>query len=83
MVEGPAAKAYALRMSDEFKSETIREVSARSKRIFIPVKELVGKRFVGSDSIGIDPFLFELSSCVSWIYFAKLLDKQLSFLSRY
>ena len=58
MVEGPTAKAYALRVCNEFKDEIVREILAKSKKIFIPVKELIGKKFAGSDSIGKNIILF-------------------------
>ncbi|MGQ9788722.1 MAG: hypothetical protein ACUVQM_05420 [Candidatus Hadarchaeaceae archaeon] len=46
MVEGSTAKAYALRMSMKFKDETVREVSARTRRLFVSAKELIGRRFL-------------------------------------
>ena len=58
MVEGPTAKAYALRIRNEFKNEIVRDIFARSKRIFVPVEELIGKRFLGSDSLGKNIILF-------------------------
>ena len=58
MVEGPTAKAYALRIRDEFKNEIVRDIFVRSKRIFVPIEELIGKRFLGSDSLGKNIILF-------------------------
>lgn len=58
MVEGPTAKAYALRIGDEFKDEVVRDVFAKSRRTFVPAEELIGKKFVGSDSIGKNIILF-------------------------
>jgi len=52
VVEGPTAKAYALGIRGEFKSEIVRDIFVRSKRIFIPIEELIGKKFLGSDSLG-------------------------------
>jgi len=58
VVEGPTAKAYALRIRDEFKNEIVRDIFVRSKRIFVPIEELIGKRFLGSDSLGKNIILF-------------------------
>ena len=58
MVEGPTAKAYALRIRDEFKNEIVRDIFVKSKRIFVPIEELIGKRFLGSDSLGKNIILF-------------------------
>ena len=52
MVEGPTAKAYALRIRDEFKNEIVRDIFVKSKKIFVPIEELIGKRFLGPDSLG-------------------------------
>jgi len=60
MVEGLTAKAYAIKVSDIFRGEVINDVSVRSKRIFIPIEELVGRRFIRSDSLGKNiVFLFD------------------------
>lgn len=60
MVEGPTARAYAIKISDKFGNENIREVLVRSRRIFVPVEELVGRRFVKSESLGKNiVFLFD------------------------
>jgi len=58
VVEGPTAKSYALRIRDEFKDEIVREVFTRSKKVFIPVDELIQKKFLGSDSLGKNIILF-------------------------
>lgn len=52
MVEGPTAKAYAIEVSKKFGGEHIREVFVRSRKIFAPIEELIGRRFVKSDSLG-------------------------------
>jgi len=58
MVEGPTAKAYALRIRNEFQNEIVRDVFARSKRIFVSIEELISKRFLSSDSLGKNIILF-------------------------
>lgn len=58
VVEGPTAKSYALRIRDEFGGEVVREVFAKSKKVFIPLDELIKKRFLGSDSLGKNIILF-------------------------
>jgi endonuclease-8 len=59
VVEGPTAKAYAVRISAEFGGEAVRRVFARSLRRFhVPPESLVGKRFCGADSIGKNILLF-------------------------
>ena len=35
MVEGSTAKAYALRIRDEFKNEIVRDIFVKSKRILV------------------------------------------------
>jgi len=52
MVEGPTAKAYAIRISKEFRNEIVEYISTRTKKIFVPIEEFIGKRFKGSDSLG-------------------------------
>ncbi|MEM4497447.1 MAG: hypothetical protein QW692_01315 [Nitrososphaerota archaeon] len=52
MVEGPTAKAYAIEISNKFSGESIREVFVRSSKVLVPVEEIVGRRFVKSDSLG-------------------------------
>lgn len=52
MVEGPTAKAYAIEISKKFGGEHVREVFVRSRKIFIPIGELIGRRFVKADSLG-------------------------------
>ena len=56
MVEGPTAKAYAIKIRNELSGEIIREVF--TKRVYIPPDKLVGKRFLSSDSIGKNILLF-------------------------
>jgi len=58
MVEGPTAKAYAIKIREEFSSEIVRRISAKSKRIFVPLDNIVGRRFLGSDSLGKNILLF-------------------------
>jgi hypothetical protein len=52
MVEGPTAKAYAIKINSNFGNELVREVYARTKKAYIPAEKLVGKRFLGADSLG-------------------------------
>ena len=58
MVEGPTAKAYALRIGNEFQNEIVRDVFARSKRIFVSIEELISKKFLSSNSLGKNIILF-------------------------
>jgi len=58
VVEGPTAKSYALRIKGEFKDEIVRDVFTRSKKVFIPIDELIQKKFLGSDSLGKNIILF-------------------------
>lgn len=58
MVEGPTAKAYAIKIYENFKGEIIRDVYVRSRRVFIPVNELLGKKFTGAESFGKNILLF-------------------------
>jgi len=53
MVEGPTAKAYAIKINREFNGEVVKDVLVKSfRRIHIPIGELLGKRFVNADSLG-------------------------------
>ena len=52
MVEGPTAKAYAVKISRGFRGEVVKSVFVRSKRIFVPVERLIGKKFLNADSFG-------------------------------
>jgi len=58
MVEGPTARAYAIKIRNELSGEIIREVFTKSKRVYISLDSLVGKSFLGSDSIGKNILLF-------------------------
>lgn len=58
MVEGPTAKAYAIRISKEFRNEFARDVFIKSKKVFVPEVEIIGRKFRGSDSIGKNILLF-------------------------
>lgn len=59
MVEGPTAKAYAMRVSAEFEGETVRDIFARSLRRFhVPVESFLGRRFLRADSLGKNVLLF-------------------------
>ncbi len=58
VVEGPSAKAYAIRITNRFREETVRKIYARSKKVFIPIEKLVGKRFLKADSLGKNILLF-------------------------
>lgn len=52
MVEGPTAKAYSIKISREFNGEIVKNVLVKSRKTFLDPKELLNKRFLGSDSIG-------------------------------
>lgn len=58
MVEGPTAKAYAIRISNEFRNEIVRGVFVKSKKVFIPAEGLIGRKFCRSDSFGKNILLF-------------------------
>ncbi|MEM4699648.1 MAG: hypothetical protein QXT74_01700 [Candidatus Nezhaarchaeales archaeon] len=58
MVEGPTAKAYAIRIRSQLEGEVVRDFFARSRRVYLPIKEVVGRRFVKSDSLGKNILLF-------------------------
>jgi formamidopyrimidine-DNA glycosylase len=59
MVEGPTAKAYAIKISREFSGEIVKDVVVKTfKRIHIPLTELFGKGFVNADSLGKNILLF-------------------------
>ncbi|MBC7113654.1 MAG: hypothetical protein H5T34_06570 [Candidatus Methanomethyliales bacterium] len=59
MVEGPTAKAHAIRISKEFNGETVNDLFIKSlKRVHVPLKEFVGKQFVNTDSLGKNILLF-------------------------
>jgi endonuclease-8 len=58
MVEGPTAKAYAFRVKSEFCGEVVRDVFVRSRRVYVPVNLLFGRRLLDSDSMGKNILLF-------------------------
>jgi hypothetical protein len=59
MVEGPTAKAYAIKISREFSGEIVKDVLVKTfRRIHIPITELFGKRFANADSLGKNILLF-------------------------
>ncbi|MBS7636767.1 hypothetical protein KEJ37_05475 [Candidatus Bathyarchaeota archaeon] len=58
MVEGPTAKAYAIRITNEFRNEIVRNISIKSKKVLVPKEEIIGKRFHGSNSFGKNILLF-------------------------
>jgi len=53
MVEGPTAKAYVIRIGQEFKDEVVNDVFVKSsRRIYVLPKDFVGLRFLNADSFG-------------------------------
>jgi len=52
VVEGPTAKAYAIKISNNFQNEVVKEIFVRSKKVFISPEKLVGKRFSEANSVG-------------------------------
>ncbi|MCS7138744.1 MAG: hypothetical protein NZ873_01645 [Crenarchaeota archaeon] len=58
MVEGPTAKAYAIKINKEFFGETVKNIFIKSKKVFIPSAEILGKSFSNADSIGKNILLF-------------------------
>jgi endonuclease-8 len=59
MVEGPTAKAYAIKISQEFKDEIVKDVFVRTlKRVHIQPSKLIGLKFSKADSYGKNIILF-------------------------
>lgn len=58
MVEGPTAKAYAIRIYNEMHNEVINDVFVRSRKVYVPIKELVGKNIKSTDTIGKNILMF-------------------------
>ena len=58
MVEGPTAKAYAIRITKSFQNEFVKEAFAKTRKAHVPVENLVGKRFLEADSLGKNILLF-------------------------
>jgi len=59
MVEGPTAKAYTIKINNEFNSEIVKDIIVKTfKRIHIPITELLGKKFINADSLGKNIILF-------------------------
>jgi len=52
MVEGPTARAYAIKMWRFFKGEAATALFTRSKRILVPPKSFLGRRLTGVETIG-------------------------------
>ena len=52
MVEGPTAKAYALRIEENFKNSFIEKIETKSKKIFIDLNSLIGKKIKRVETIG-------------------------------
>jgi endonuclease-8 len=59
MVEGPTAKAYAIRIGEEFYDEVVNDILVKSlKRVHVPLTDFIGKKFVNADSLGKNILLF-------------------------
>jgi endonuclease-8 len=59
MVEGPTAKAYATKISQEFRGEIVKDVFVKSsKRVYVPLSELIGLKFLNADSYGKNIIIF-------------------------
>jgi len=58
MVEGPTAKAYAIRITNSFRNEVVKEVFAKTRKAHVPAENLIGKRFLEADSLGKNILLF-------------------------
>jgi len=59
MVEGPTAKAYAIRIGREFDGEAVNDIFVKSlKRVRVPLTEFIGKKFVNADSFGKNILIF-------------------------
>ncbi|MEM2280729.1 MAG: hypothetical protein QXZ68_01900 [Candidatus Bathyarchaeia archaeon] len=58
MVEGPTAKAYAIKITNNFRDEVITEILIKSRKVFTPIEKIVGKAFLRADSLGKNILLF-------------------------
>jgi endonuclease-8 len=59
MVEGPTAKAYAIKINQEFKDEIVKDVFVKTlKRVYIRPSKLIGLKFSKADSYGKNIILF-------------------------
>lgn len=58
MVEGPTARAYVIKINQEFSGETVKNIFVKSKRVYIPLVELLEKNFSKADSIGKNILIF-------------------------
>jgi endonuclease-8 len=59
MVEGPTAKAYAIKINQEFKDEIVKDVFVKTlKRVYIQPSKLIGLKFSKADSYGKNIILF-------------------------
>ncbi len=52
MVEGPTAKAYAVRIENRLKGEVIRRLYAKSRRLHVSPSLAIGKMVTGAESLG-------------------------------
>jgi len=52
VVEGPSARAYAMRIDAKLKGEVVRLFWARSRRLFVSPKAVIGKRVDRAESFG-------------------------------
>jgi endonuclease-8 len=59
MVEGPTAKAYAIKISQEFKNEIVKDLFVKSsKRVYVWPSEFFGLKFLNADSYGKNIVMF-------------------------
>lgn len=58
MVEGPTAKAYAVKINREFIKEIIKEIFTKSRKVYVPLNELLGKKFSKAETYGKNILLF-------------------------
>lgn len=58
MAEGPTARFYAVKIYNEFRGETVKEVFIKSKKIFYPIDALIGRKITESTSLGKNILLF-------------------------
>jgi endonuclease-8 len=59
MVEGPTAKAYAIKVNQEFKDEIVKDVFVKTlKRVYIQPSKLIGLKFSKANSYGKNIILF-------------------------
>ena len=58
MVEGPTARVYALKIEDKFKNETIRQIQTKTRRIYVSLNKILGRRLKKAETFGKNIVMF-------------------------